>query len=313
MSLRLGVMGAVIDDDGCLLLSRRGDLNTWTLPGGRLDAGEPLQDAVVREVYEETGVRMRVERAVGLYYFEGWQRMNLLYAGFPLEGEPLARTRETRANRYFSRVALPEGVIGAKDALRDFRSDVRPQPCVITTTREALTRLRLRFGWRWLVNRLAGHPEPKFPPFNVRAVALIWGDASRRVLTLPGPGYHAGDSAAGFRMLPRVVCDGEAAPWDQLVESIQVLIGVTPAFQWVGVWQDVERGMFELVFSATIPEDDLPGSAQWTTARNAAFSDRDAAYVERVKPTYARDPVWTLVAHEEPADMIVAALKEIYP
>ena len=66
MSLRLGVMCAVIDDSGCLLLSQRGDLNTWNLPGGRLDPGETLEEAAVREVEEETGISAETERAVAL-------------------------------------------------------------------------------------------------------------------------------------------------------------------------------------------------------------------------------------------------------
>ena len=300
MSLRLGVLGAISDDQGDLLLSRRGDLNTWALPGGRLDPGEGLEDAAVREVREETGVTAQIEAAVTLYYLDGWQRMNVLLAGFPLSGEPVMRTRETRANRYFNRGALPPNVPGVRDAL----SDARPLPQVVTWTRGELWRLRLRFGWRWLINRLSGYPEPKFPEFKVRAVAVILGDATRRVLTLPGPGDRAGDSASGFRMLPRVVCDGAGAPWDQLAELTRQLIGSAPEFQWVGWWEDPDRRRFEFVFAAVIPEGDLPGSAQWTTARNAAFSDRDAAYVERVRPTFGRDPVWSLVASDEAGDIL---------
>src|SRR3954468_16907411 len=149
-------MSAVIDRGGNVLLSRRGDLNTWTLPGGRLDAGERLEHAAQREVEEETGVQAEIERALGLYYFAGWRRMNVLYAASPIGGSLRDKTRETRANRYFSPGSLPEGVLGAKEAL----ADTRPLPRVVTVTSEELLRLRLRFGWRWLVNRLSGHPEP---------------------------------------------------------------------------------------------------------------------------------------------------------
>ncbi len=300
MSLRLGVLGAIRNDEGCLLLSQRGDLNTWALPGGRLDPGERLEDAASREVREETGVTPRIERAIALYYLDGWQRMNVLFGGFPLSGDLAKKTRETRANRYFNRGVLPPNVLGVSDAL----SEVRPLPRALTWTRSELWRLRLRFGWRWMVNRLTGHPEPSFPEFNVRAVAVIVGAENRRVLTLPGPGYHAADSAVGFRMLPRVVCDGSAAPWDQLTALTAALIGEALEFQWVGLWEDPDRAMFEFIFAATIPENELPGSAQWTAIRNAAFSDRDMAYVERVRPTFLRDPVWTLLARDEPGDIL---------
>jgi ADP-ribose pyrophosphatase YjhB (NUDIX family) len=295
-------MSAVIDHGGNVLLSRRGDLNTWTLPGGRLDVGERLEHTAQREVEEETGVEAQIERALGLYYFAGWRRMNVLYAGSPIGGSLRDKTRETRANRYFSPGSLPQGVLGAKEAL----AETRPQPRVITATREELLRMGLRFGLRWLVNRLSGHPEPKFPQFNVRAVAVILGDSTRRVLTLAGPGYNPADTAVGFRMLPRVVCDGEIPPWEQLAQLTERLSGSALHYQWVGLWEDADRGMFEFVFAATLHERELPNGVQWTTTRNAAFSDRDMAYVERVKVTYARDPIWSIVARDEPNDVILS-------
>jgi 8-oxo-dGTP diphosphatase len=52
-------VGAVIVHDGELLLIRRGrppSAGRWSLPGGRVEAGELLIEAVVREVREETGL-----------------------------------------------------------------------------------------------------------------------------------------------------------------------------------------------------------------------------------------------------------------
>lgn len=57
----LGVVGAVLDDDGRVLLTRRARHmrsfpRAWVMPGGGVDSGETLTDAVIREITEETGV-----------------------------------------------------------------------------------------------------------------------------------------------------------------------------------------------------------------------------------------------------------------
>jgi mutator protein MutT len=62
-------VGAIAIDDGRLLLVRRGNepgRGRWSVPGGRVEAGETLQEAVVRELLEETGVEGVVMGLVGV-------------------------------------------------------------------------------------------------------------------------------------------------------------------------------------------------------------------------------------------------------
>lgn len=62
-------VGALVyDDAGRLLMIKRGRepaLGLWSLPGGRVEAGESLPEAVVREVLEETGLVVTPGRVVG--------------------------------------------------------------------------------------------------------------------------------------------------------------------------------------------------------------------------------------------------------
>ena len=61
-------VGALAIDRGRLLCIRRGHgpgAGLWSLPGGRVESGEMLHEALVREVFEETGLEVVVDRFVG--------------------------------------------------------------------------------------------------------------------------------------------------------------------------------------------------------------------------------------------------------
>lgn len=68
MSDLIPCVGAVIlDEDGRLCVIQRGKApaqGRWSLPGGRVEAGESDEEAIVREVLEETGLRVSIDRSL---------------------------------------------------------------------------------------------------------------------------------------------------------------------------------------------------------------------------------------------------------
>ena len=57
----LGI-GALIFEGGCILMAQRGKaplMGQWSLPGGLVETGESLENAVRREVLEETGLEVK--------------------------------------------------------------------------------------------------------------------------------------------------------------------------------------------------------------------------------------------------------------
>jgi 8-oxo-dGTP pyrophosphatase MutT (NUDIX family) len=66
--LRVGCSAVIFDEAReKVLLTRRTDNGRWCIPGGGLEAGESVEEACLREVWEETGLRARVTRLIGVY------------------------------------------------------------------------------------------------------------------------------------------------------------------------------------------------------------------------------------------------------
>jgi mutator protein MutT len=98
---------------GELLLVRRADDGLWELPGGRLELGESAAEAVVREVAEETGVRIRTTAVAGVYsepehvlaYPDGavYQQLAVCFHATPVgDQRPRPDGVETRAAAWFA-------------------------------------------------------------------------------------------------------------------------------------------------------------------------------------------------------------------
>ena len=70
--LNPGVAALIRDEEGRILLQRRSDDGSWSLPAGAVDPGESPAQAVVREVWEETGLKVVPVGLAGVFSGEGF-------------------------------------------------------------------------------------------------------------------------------------------------------------------------------------------------------------------------------------------------
>jgi 8-oxo-dGTP pyrophosphatase MutT (NUDIX family) len=116
--IKIGSSAIVLDEAGSkILLTRRTDNGRWCLPGGAMDAGESLEECCVREVWEETGLKVRIVRLIGIYstphritYYEDGNRWQIVTANFLAEiiSGTLGVSNETTAADFFSPADLAE-------------------------------------------------------------------------------------------------------------------------------------------------------------------------------------------------------------
>ena len=108
--------GAVIDDEGRILLIRRADNGLWAMPGGALEVGETPAEGVLREVLEETGVRAEAVSLVGVFdsrlcgTVSRHHVYHFVFLCHPLEGHtatPPTHALEVLGADWFAEDALP--------------------------------------------------------------------------------------------------------------------------------------------------------------------------------------------------------------
>lgn len=72
-----GVAALIRNEQGNILLERLSEESRWTLPAGGIDPGESPREAIIREVYEETGLEIHPMYVIGVF---GGERFRHTYA-----------------------------------------------------------------------------------------------------------------------------------------------------------------------------------------------------------------------------------------
>jgi 8-oxo-dGTP diphosphatase len=88
----VSVAGIVVRADGRVLIIQRRDTARWEPPGGVLEHDETFEDGVRREVAEETGVTVEVERLTGAYKNLTRGVVALVFRCHPTAGKPTPTT-----------------------------------------------------------------------------------------------------------------------------------------------------------------------------------------------------------------------------
>jgi 8-oxo-dGTP diphosphatase len=102
-------------DDKILLIKRNTPpfIGYWALPGGRMDPGETIEQTIVREVKEETGLDAKIEWVLGEYVEKGvkddvdYEYYPTCFVVKPVGGELKKQDSEIQEMRLFGLDALP--------------------------------------------------------------------------------------------------------------------------------------------------------------------------------------------------------------
>ena len=109
-------IACICEKDGQILLQRRAKENAWGFPGGALELGESAEEAVIREVFEETGLHVEVDRLLGVYskYDETYpngdraQPITISFCCSVVGGKLTSVDPETEDLKFFRRGHIPE-------------------------------------------------------------------------------------------------------------------------------------------------------------------------------------------------------------
>jgi 8-oxo-dGTP diphosphatase len=108
---KLGAAAAIFDREGRVLLVRHTYRHfEWELPGGASEERESILDTVVREVVEETSIRVVPDVVTGVYYTADTDAHHFVFRCRVLDGNPVPSSPEVSECAYWPVGELPRPI-----------------------------------------------------------------------------------------------------------------------------------------------------------------------------------------------------------
>ena len=129
-SPKLTVDGAIIKGDKILLINRKNEpfKGKWALPGGFVEYNEKVERAVIREVFEETGLKTDIIELVGIYSDPNRDpRGHTITMVFLLKviNNKINSGDDADAAKFFNLNNLPELAFDHKNIINDIKKRIR--------------------------------------------------------------------------------------------------------------------------------------------------------------------------------------------
>ena len=132
--IRAGVGVIIRDERGWILLEKRSDNGMWGVPGGRIEPGESVMQAALREIEEETGLAVKITGLLGVYSGPSGrivtfpdnvvQLVDIVLEARIVSGE-LSCSNESEKLQFFPLSALPGDLVPpAREPLQDIANGV---------------------------------------------------------------------------------------------------------------------------------------------------------------------------------------------
>lgn len=254
----------VLNEYSDVLLVQRDDTRTLAPPGGACEIDELPYDTAVREVREETGLKVYPVRLVGLYYLPT-QPNAFLFLGFRCiqRGGELATSTETPQAGFFATNPLPKSMLAMhkEQVQRSFSHGGGPPFWGEHQVGPALRAANLvlnRLIYPWLHFRRSRIRQPEYvppPQWQVRT-KLILSNASGEILLLRN------EDADSSWLLPSSDASHSEPPWTKANQLIQDILGGDAVVNNLsGIYPRQGKPEMEFVFTGNLKEGgSLPAS-----------------------------------------------------